>query len=294
MNLKKEKTDTSMEIKENKKERKAAAKAKKTAEADKNKNEKKKKKQKKKVFTKQTFMLVSVAAFLVMALAYVFVYLDYTQRTQELEASNASLRKELDGLEVYYNNMGEYQREIEEYRTAISGIMAEYPAGAKEEDILMLAVKLQENNEITYNSINMEEPEVVYSIPKEQIVPAGIEGFDDMLSFVRKHAEYVNITNYDNLKSCISDVYASKNRIGIDDITYTKNEQDGTLDGSISLYFYSAVGTGKEYKAPDMAAYLSGTSDLFKSSKVVKYEEDVDDEEDGGDADEEGSGDKAE
>lgn len=285
MNLKKEKKEMTMEVKEDKKARKAAAKAKKTAESDKNKNAKKKKKQKKNTFTKQTFMIVAVASILVMALAYVFVYLDYTQRTEELEASNASLRRELDELEVYYNNMDQYKKDIEDYRTAISDIMAAYPAGAKEEDILMLAVQLQAHNEITYNSINMEESEVVYSIPKEQIVPAGIEGFDDALSFMEKHATYVNITNYDNLKRCISDVYASKNRIGIDDITYTKNEDDGTLEGNISLYFYSAVGTGKEYKAPDITAYISGTDDLFKSNKVVSHEETVDDGEEAGEED---------
>lgn len=300
MNLKKEKTQTEktqteiaqteraelpVEIKGGKKARKAAAKAEKAnkaAEAKKNKLAKKKQKQKKETFTKQTFMLVSVGAILVMAVAYVFVYLDYTQKTEELENENMTLRKELDELEVYYNNMNKYKQDIEEYRTAISDIMAEYPAGAKEEDILMLAVQLQQNNDIAYSVINMEEPEVVYSIPQEQIAPAGIEGFDSMLSFMQKHATYVNVTNYDNLKSCIEDVYASKNRIGIDNIIYTKNEEDGTLDGSISLYFYSAIGTGKEYEPPDIAAYISGTDDLFKSNKVVVQDETVEGEDEGG------------
>ncbi len=292
MNLKKEKTEMGVDInKENgEKNELATVKAQKPAKKQKKhkppkkqkaaKKQKPAKKQKKKnsAFTKQTFMVVAVAAVLVVALAYVFVYLDFSQRTQEVEADNAALRNELEELEVYYNNINKYKADIEDYRVAISDIMAEYPAGAKEEDILMLAVQLQQHNEIDYSIINMEEPEVVYSIPKEQIEPAGIEGLNDTLSFMQKHATYVNITNYDNLKGCIEDIYASKNRIGIDNIVYTKNEEDGTLDGSISLYFYSAAGTDKEYEAPDIAAYISGTRDLFKTSRVEEQYEAVENE----------------
>ncbi len=293
MKLKKEKTEMSVGINEEKDERnelatvsggKPAKKQKKQKPPKKQKAAKKqkppkKKKQKKETFTKQTFMIVTVAAFMVMALAYVFVYLDFTQRTEEVETSNEALKKELEELEVYYNNINKYKADIEDYRVAISDIMAAYPAGAKEEDILMLAVQLQQHNNIAYSNINMEESEVVYSIPKEQIEPAGIEGLNNTLSFMQKHATYVNITDYDNLKSCIEDVYASKNRIGIDNITYTKNEEDGTLDGNISLYFYSAAGTDKEYEAPNIAAYISGTSDLFKTDKVEEqYEAVVEDE----------------
>ena len=52
----------------------------------------------------------------------------------------------------------------------------------------------------------------------------------------------------------------------------------------MDLYFYSAAGTGKEYVAPDIAEYLAGTSDLFKSDKVTvnKPAGDSEDAEEGG------------
>lgn len=221
------------------------------------------------IFNKNTFLGITLGGLLVLVVIYVFVYMDYTQKTDELNASNDTLQSEIDELQVYADNIETYRSEINEIKTAIEDIVAEYPADAREEDVIMLAVQVQERNAIAYDAINMEPTEGVYTIPYDNVRLASIEGLDDELTFAQKHAVYVNTTNYDNLKSIIEQVYRSDNRIGISSIVYAKNEENGTLDGSIDLYFYSAVGTDKAYEAPDIAAYLSGTSDLFKSDKVT-------------------------
>lgn len=218
---------------------------------------------------KKAFLGITVVGAAILLVVYVYVYLDYTAKTDELTASNMTLQQEVNELQKYADNMAQYQSEIDEMRTAISDIMAEYPADAREEDIIMLAVQLQNRNVIAYDAINMEETEGVYTIPYDNVRLASIEGFDNDLIFTQKHAVYVNTTNYENLKSVIDQIYASKNRIGINSIVYAKNEENGTLEGNIDLYFYSAVGTDKEYELPDIAAYLAGTSDLFQSDKIT-------------------------
>lgn len=223
----------------------------------------------KKYFNQKTFLGIGLAGILLLVIVYVFVYLDYSQRTEELQASNDELKKTVDELQIYFDNMAQYQTEIEEIRTAIQDIMAEYPADAREEDIIMLAVQLQEKNAIAYDAINMDETEGVYTVPYDSIRLADIEGYDRDLIFARKLGTYASITTYDNLKSCVEQIFASPNRIGIKEIVYVKNEEDGTLEGNMDLYFYSAAGTGKEYEVPDIAEYLAGTSDLFKSNKVT-------------------------
>ena len=238
--------------------------------------EKKKKKKKplnvktlKKYFNQKTFLGIGLAGILLLVIVYVFVYLDYSQRTEELQASNAELKKTVNELQIYYDNMDQYKADIEEIKTAIQDIMAEYPADAREEDIIMLAVELQEKNAIAYDAINMEETEGVYTVPYDSIKLAAIEGYDRDLIFARKLGTYASITTYENLKGCVEQIFASPNRIGIKEIVYVKNDQDGTLEGNMDLYFYSAAGTGKEYVVPDIAEYLAGTSDLFKSDKVT-------------------------
>lgn len=235
-------------------------------------------------FNKNTFLGIMLLGILALVAVYVFVYMDYTERTDVIETSNAELQAEINELQEYANNMEQYQSEINEMKTAIEDIVAEYPADAREEDIVMLAVQIQDKNVIAYNAINMEETESVYTVPYDNVRLAAIEGMDRDLIFARKHAVYSNITNYDNLKSCIRQVFDSPNRIGIDSIVYVKNEEDGTLEGSINLYFYSALGTGKQYVVPDIAEYLAGTSDLFRSDRVERDNEpnENEDEEGGG------------
>jgi hypothetical protein len=164
-------------------------------------------------------------------------------------------------------------------------MLDEYPAGVREEDIIMMAVQLQSKNKIGYDAINMEETESVYTIPYDEVSLAEIDGMDSDLIFARKQATYANTTTYDDLKSVIEQILNSSNRIGINSIIYSKDENNGTLEGSIDLYYYSIVGTGKEYTTPKITAYPAGTSDIFNSNKTTLTESE---ETEGEDANENG------
>ena len=174
----------------------------------------------------------------------------------------------------------------------IKDVLDQYPADAREEDIIMLAVKTQENSAIGYDSINMETSEVVYDIPLDVVQRADSEDYQEEIQFMRKHAIYVNTTTYDDLKSVIGQIFAANNRIGIDNIAYTKNEEDGTITGSIDLYFYSANGTGKEYVLPNIKAYPAGTADIFQSDKFINNEQESDDGENADEEDEDSDSDE--
>ena len=238
----------------------------------------------KKYFNQKTFLVVTLTGLLAVVVVYVFVFLNLQVKTDELEAANAEKQKEVEILEDYYNNLQAYKSDISLMSSEIKDILDKYPADAREEDIIMLAVKTQENNSIGYDSINMEPSEVVYDIPLDMVQRADSEDYQEEIQFIRKHAIYVNTTTYEDLKSVVGQIFASANRIGIDNIAYTKNEEDGTLSGSIDLYFYSAMGTGKEYTVPDIKSYPVGTADIFRSDSVRTNEQAAGDDE--GDSDE--------
>lgn len=221
-------------------------------------------------FNQKTFLGVTLVGVLALVVVYVFVYLDFTQRTEELQKSNDDLRAVVNELEEYSTNMEAYKVEIEEIKAEISSIMDAYPADAREEDAIMLAVELGERNTIDFDAINMEEKESVYAVEPYLVTAAAIEGLDESLVFTQKHAVYVNQTTYTELKSVIQQIYESDNRIGIDNIVYTKNEEYGVLEGNIDIYFYSLAGTDKEYEAPDIAEYPKGTSDPFRSEEIAR------------------------
>lgn len=221
-------------------------------------------------FNQKTFLGVTLVGVLALVVVYVFVYLDFTQRTEELQKSNDDLRAVVNELEEYNTNMEAYKVEIEEIKAEINSIMDAYPADAREEDAIMLAVELGERNTIDFDAINMEEKESVYAVEPYLVTAAAIEGLDESLVFTQKHAVYVNQTTYTELKSVIQQIYESDNRIGIDNIVYTKNEEYGVLEGNIDIYFYSLAGTDKEYEAPDIAEYPKGTSDPFRSEEIAR------------------------
>lgn len=221
----------------------------------------------KKYFNQRTFMGVCLVGLVAFVLVYVYVYMGYLEKTEALEQSNMALKRELVELEEHYQNMASYKQGMEEMQIAIESILQEYPADAREENVVMLAVQIQEENDITYRSINMEEQEAVYTVPYDLFVAAGLESYETEVVFAQKHATYVNETSYEDLKECIAQVYAAQERIGIDNIVYCKNQETGMLEGNINLYFYSATGTGKAYKAPDMAEYISGTENLFQAGR---------------------------
>jgi hypothetical protein len=204
----------------------------------------------------------------VLAIVYVFVYMDYNDKTQAVKSTNASLRSSIEQLQVYSDNIEQYQAAIEDMEEQIIESLEAYPADAREEDAIMLAVNLQNDNYITYSSIGIDTSEVLYDIPGSIITPLEMEGYTTGISFSRRSASYVNTTDYSNLKSVIEGIFDSSNRIGINSISYSRNDEEATLEGSISLSFYSASGTGKEYTAPSMASYKAGTSDMFRTGSA--------------------------
>lgn len=215
-------------------------------------------------FTKQVLTWVVSVGAIIMVILYVFVYLKYAQMTQELEASNVRLKNSLIELKEYYDNMDKYVQESNALEESIEEIMKEYPADAREEDIIMLAVNTQKNNKLSYSNINMAEQALVYAVPQNVVTASTIEGYEQEIDFMEKKATYANKTDYSNLKGIIEQIYAAPNRIAINNIAYTKQQDSEVLEGVIDLSFYSAAGTGKEYECPDIAEYVSGTENLFQ------------------------------
>lgn len=223
----------------------------------------------KKYFNQKTFAGISAVGLVIVVMLYVFVYLNLQTQTEELERANATKQKEVDELAQYYNNLPQYEADIKTMEQQMKDILAEYPADAREEDALMLAVETQKHSAIGYDSIKLEEPVVSWDIPENLVLNADLEDYTQGMQFVSKHISYVNKTTYPNLKSVIETIFNTDQRIAIDNIMYTKSETTGLLEGTIDVNFYSVNGTGKEYILPEIKEYPAGSSDIFKSLSVT-------------------------
>lgn len=219
------------------------------------------------LFNKRVMTYIALIGTIVLVLVYFFVYLKFTGLTDELEVSNASLEKDVAILKEYYDNMDAYQQDNVAMREEIEEILSEYPADAREEDVLMLAVDMQEESTVNFSNINMEQPTLVVAVPQDIVVAAAMEGLPGEIDFTEKKATYVLETDYLNLKDAIETIYEADHRIAINNIALSMNEEGEILSGNVDVSFYSAVGTDKEYVAPDIMKYISGTDNLFSKKQ---------------------------
>jgi Tfp pilus assembly protein PilO len=219
---------------------------------------------------KKTFTGVAVVGLVVLVALYMLVFQKYSDKTSALQRSNTTLRAEVTSIKQYYDNRETYRQNTEEIRTAMNELVAQYPADAREEDVLMMGVDMQSVSGIEYDEINIDTAEVLYSIPQEDVTAAGVEELNQAIDFVERKATYSGELNYTDLRSCIQQIYSYPSRIAINNVALTKKETTtddvvtSFLTGNIDVSFYSMTGTGREYEAPDMAEYTSGTSNPFQ------------------------------
>ncbi len=83
------------------------------------------------------------------------------------------------------------------------------------------------------------------------------------LTFVKKPVTYTMGLDYPTLKNVIKMMNDSTNRVSIDLISLVRDDDKGNLSGSMNVSFYSLIGSGKEYTAPQIAKPEVGTQNPF-------------------------------
>ena len=211
-------------------------------------------------------LLLYVAAFgaLLMILVYVFVFQRLMTEAEAIETSNKELSRRVNQLKVYYDNRANYLRDTQMTEQLIDELLAIYPADARDEDVIMLAVQMQQDNDGEFLSINVDRGDAVYVISAETVSAAASEKYTQAIQFQNLYATYVNEVSYSGLKNMIQTIYGSNNRIGIQNIAFTKGDvENPKLSGHMDIVFYSVTGAGKEYVAPDIMPYIAGTDNIF-------------------------------
>lgn len=220
----------------------------------------------------KAFLTVLAIAVVALLGVYLLVFQKYNEKTEVLRAENTNLRGQVQIAKKHYDEREINQQRIDEIRTALDEMLAEYPADAREEDAVMMGVEMESvcGEEFLYSEINIDKPEVLYTIPQEEVVTAGVESLTDTIEFVERKVTYAEKMDYSDLKRCIQQIYSNPNRLGIYNVSVTK--QKDTTDGDVSSYlqgnidvaFYSVSGTGKVYTAPEIPEYEPSTSNPFQ------------------------------
>ena len=218
----------------------------------------------KKITKKNIFVGVTVLMVALCLLAYVMVYSKYTEMTDKLVASNKDLQEQVDEMKGYYENMDQYKLDTEKMVGDIEDLTMAYSSQANEEDFIMAGVQMQMESIINFEQVNIDTEELIHSIPVETVTAAGIDKYQEPIDFYMRKASYENLTDYANLKDALQVVFDIPYRVGIDNITYSRdNEANNFIAGAIDITYYTVQGMGKEYEYPKMDGYFAGVQDLF-------------------------------
>lgn len=209
-------------------------------------------------------MVVALIGVVVCLMVYMLVFDKYNEQTAALKTSNAQLKIDVEDMKQYYDNIPVYRADINQMMASISEFTEDYPGDAKEEDVVMMAVAMNSVAVINFDKINVEEPKIIHTVPVETVTGAAVEGMEEAVDFVVRQASYSNTTTYSNLKSAVAEVYKSPYRIGINSLSYKKdNAANNYIQGTIDISYYSLRGMGKSYEDPNMPTYFGGATDLF-------------------------------
>ena len=118
------------------------------------------------VSKKDLGLLLGLFGVIIAVLVYYFAYMPYTEKTAVLESENRTLETRVNLLQALANQRDDLIAETKENQEKTLEILERFPADVREEDIIMLAVLLQ--NEAPYEYITGVQiglPVDVYTVP---------------------------------------------------------------------------------------------------------------------------------
>lgn len=216
--------------------------------------------------SKKILTYTALICVLCLVCVYFLVYKKYMESGTKLSKENATLNQHIEELEQYHNNRSTYETEMAEIRKELRGILAEFPADVREEDSIYLVLQAMSKANLSISNINIGERAELITIPAAEVGYSGLEELTEDLTFVSRKTAYVNKTDYQNLKQLVASVNTYDYRSNISNLSYSRNEAENCLEGTIEVTFYSLPGTGREYEERNFAEYESGLADLFRLS----------------------------
>lgn len=216
----------------------------------------------KKGIKKEVFTYIALFAVLALVAVYFLGYKKMVAKTEALKTTNASLAATVEELKVYKINEAQYLADMVPMKEQITNVLNMYPADIRPEDMIMQAVNTQSKTEVAISSINIGQKKDLKVIPADMVKALGNEALQQDIVFCESQSTYSNQLTYESLKDVVKILHECPYNIGITSLTYSKAGGD-KLSGTISLSFYSMRGNGKEYNAPAMLPYLSGTYNIF-------------------------------
>ena len=208
-------------------------------------------------------LLIVLAGILVLLFAYLLVYRNYSQKTDDLQSQIDSLQPELQQLREYDQHKQEYLDGIDSYKENMKSIMSSLPSSVWTEDQIMLARMMEEDLDITANSESFADPVVV-----TQFSGTPLDDIDNYSDKVDMTSSKYQMTldadmDYTQFKDFLDYIYDEEDMTGLDSVTMSYNAEDTNLNVSAVINQYTLSYDGAKEEKHAVPAVSGGVKDPF-------------------------------
>lgn len=232
----------------------------------------------KKLTTKQKQILLFAAAGLLVICTFMFVWTPNLDKVSEIETENTKLENQVQYLQSLQTKVTELEQQSQKKESEMNEYLSCFAPKITLEKCIYYIYMMSLDSEIKVTSIepgneekyfesgqvvaaaNNSQQEEEKNLTEEQLKEK--KSIDQM---VGKRATYkIGIQGaYDNVMSALDWVRDHEENMSLGATTLAYDSGTGELSGTIQIIFYSMLGNGESYKAPDLSGFKFGEDNIF-------------------------------
>lgn len=233
-------------------------------------------------------LLIAVIGVLIAVCTYFLVYSSFNEKSDALEAQNATLSSQVATLEMLDQRKADYIAATEKMQSYITNFENRFPADILPEDSIMMVKTLEDYTRTEVANIAFgSEAEVAYTPAADTTTtttdatatdttaaattttttatsPVSTDGtvYADTHMYEVPLSISISCT-YDDFKGLVRYIYNQQERESIQGVSISYNETDGMLTGNMTMNTYYLLGTDKVYSEPYIPDMQMGVDTIF-------------------------------
>ena len=232
----------------------------------------------KKLTTKQKQILLFIAAGLLIICTFMFVWTPNLDKVSEIENENSKLENQVQYLQSLQTKVTELEQQSQKKESEMNEYLSCFAPKITLEKCIYYIYMLSIDTEIKVTSIEPGNEEKYFeggqvvseahpdsSQQEKNITDEELKEKKSIDQMVGKRATYtVSLRGpYDNVMSALDWVRDHDENMSLGATTLAYDSGTGELSGSIQIIFYSMLGNGESYKAPDLSGFKFGEDNIF-------------------------------
>ncbi len=214
-----------------------------------------------KVSKKELWLLLAILGIGIAVCAWQFGFKKINEKVDALRTETEALQKDIAQYTAVKDNIGVYQKGIEDANKKIADVLEVFPAAILAEDDIMLGREFEKNDKNVYvSSVSIEDSATVFTAASQPVEPTTAP-----VAYVlnKQKNSYTFTVDYDGFKDMVDYTFNHKNRMSIDEFALSYDGDTGLLAGTMNVNMYYVTGADKQYTPQNLSSVLVGSDNIF-------------------------------